>query len=243
MSAQIIMLASGKGGTGKSTVSVLLGAALAARTHRVLLVELDSGLRSVDVIAGVCGKTVYDVEDVLCGRCEPEKAVVESPLYKGLFVVSAPYSGGHISAPAMKVFAEKMSPAFDFILVDTAAGMGAPFEAAAAVCEMAVLVLTPDPVALRDGAIVADELFAQGCPRVRLLINKVPRSLAGTGVSDLDECIDAVGVQLIGVIPDSAEVKSASATSARLEKDCLAARAFAAVAKRLCGSDTPLVVV
>ena len=60
MSAQVIMLASGKGGTGKSTVSVLLGAALAARTNRVLLVELDSGLRSVDVIAGVCGKT-FDV--------------------------------------------------------------------------------------------------------------------------------------------------------------------------------------
>lgn len=139
MSAQVIMLASGKGGTGKSTVSVLLGAALAARTNRVLLVELDSGLRSVDVIAGVCGKTVYDVEDVLCGRCEPGKAVVESPLYKDLYVISAPYSGGHISQPALRVLTDAMRPVFDFILIDTAAGIGAPFQAASGVCDEAVL--------------------------------------------------------------------------------------------------------
>lgn len=64
--------------------------------RRVLLVELDSGLRSVDYIAGVYGKTVYDVEDVLNGRCEAGKAVVESPVYRNLYVISAPYSGGHI---------------------------------------------------------------------------------------------------------------------------------------------------
>lgn len=96
MGANVIMVASGKGGTGKSTVAVLLGAELAARGRRVLLVELDSGLRSVDYIAGVYGKTVYDVEDVLNGRCEAGKAVVESPVYRNLYVISAPYSGGHI---------------------------------------------------------------------------------------------------------------------------------------------------
>lgn len=74
MNAQTIMICSGKGGTGKSTVSVLLGAQLGAWGRRVLLIELDSGLRSVDMIAGVYGKTVYDIEDVLCGRCDGSKA-------------------------------------------------------------------------------------------------------------------------------------------------------------------------
>lgn len=69
MNAQCIMVCSGKGGTGKSTVSVLLGACLARLGRKTLLVELDSGLRSVDIIAGVYGRTVYDIEDVLCGRC------------------------------------------------------------------------------------------------------------------------------------------------------------------------------
>ena len=81
MNAQTIMICSGKGGTGKSTVSVLLGAQLGAWGRRVLLIELDSGLRSVDMIAGVYGKTVYDIEDVLCGRCDGSKAIVPSPLY------------------------------------------------------------------------------------------------------------------------------------------------------------------
>ena len=107
MSARVIMVASGKGGTGKSTVSVLTGAALAARGRRVLLVELDSALRSVDYIAGVYGKTVYDVEDVLCGRCDAGKALVESPLYPGLFVISAPYSGGQVAAGALQSFLQQ----------------------------------------------------------------------------------------------------------------------------------------
>ncbi|MEG0395766.1 MAG: AAA family ATPase, partial [Oscillospiraceae bacterium] len=77
MASKVIMIASGKGGTGKSTVCVFLGAELAARGNRVLLIELDSGLRSVDIIAGVYGKTVYDIEDVMRGRCDADKAVVE----------------------------------------------------------------------------------------------------------------------------------------------------------------------
>lgn len=101
MSAQCVMICSGKGGTGKSTVSVLLGAGLARLGRKVLLVELDSGLRSVDIIAGVYGRTVYDIEDVLCGRCEPAKAIVPSPLYTGLSVISAPYEGGEVAAGAV----------------------------------------------------------------------------------------------------------------------------------------------
>ena len=83
MNAQTIMICSGKGGTGKSTVSVLLGAQLGAWSRRVLLIELDSGLRSVDMIAGVYGKTVYDIEDVLCGRCDGSKAIVPAPCTLG----------------------------------------------------------------------------------------------------------------------------------------------------------------
>ena len=151
MSAQCVMICSGKGGTGKSTVSVLLGAGLARLGRKVLLVELDSGLRSVDIIAGVYGRTVYDIEDVLCGRCEPAMAIVPSPLYAGLSVISATYEGGEVAAVPLGRLLQAVRPYFDFILLDTAAGMGAPFTAAATVADRAQLVLTPDPVALRDG--------------------------------------------------------------------------------------------
>ena len=122
MNAQTIMICSGKGGTGKSTVSVLLGAQLGAWSRRVLLIELDSGLRSVDMIAGVYGKTVYDIEDVLCGRCDGSKAIVPSPLYPGLSVISAPYEGGEVRAAPLAGLILAMREYFDYILLDTAAG-------------------------------------------------------------------------------------------------------------------------
>ena len=237
MSARVIMVASGKGGTGKSTVSVLTGAALAARGRRVLLVELDSALRSVDYIAGVYGKTVYDVEDVLCGRCDAGKALVESPLYPGLFVISAPYSGGQVAAGALQSFLQQAGG-----VLDTAAGMGAPFEAARAAASLALICITPDPVAQRDGRIVCDALLEGGCEQVRLVINKVPRTLAGQGIRDLDECIDTVGAQLLGVVPYSEAVLRAGATASALPKEEKAARVFAAMAARLCGVHAPLIV-
>lgn len=239
MNAQTIMICSGKGGTGKSTVSVLLGAQLGARGRRVLLIELDSGLRSVDMIAGVYGKTVYDIEDVLCGRCDGSKAIVQSPLYEGLSVISAPYEGGEVRAAPLAGLILAMRDYFDFILLDTAAGMGAPFLSARRLADRALVVLTPDPVALRDGRIVADALLQNGRPTssVRLVMNRVSRRSFGRDapVFDLDECIDTVGLQLIAVIPESPVLQRAAATGTALPPDCPAATAGGALAGRILG--------
>ncbi|MEE0799668.1 MAG: AAA family ATPase [Gemmiger sp.] len=247
MNAQTIMICSGKGGTGKSTVSVLVGAKLAARGKRVLLIELDSGLRSVDVISGVYGKTVYDIEDVLCGRCPGEKAIVQSPLYPGLSVISAPYEGGEVRAAPLAGLILAMRDYFDFILLDTAAGMGAPFCAADQLADRALVVLTPDPIALRDGRIVADTLLQHdhAPSSVRLVVNRVSRSSFGrdSAVYDLDECIDTVGLQLIAVIPESRELQQAGAAGTELPPGCLAALAGEALAGRLLGERIPLVAL
>ena len=244
MNAQCIMLCSGKGGTGKSTVSVLLGASLARLGHKVLLIELDSGLRSVDIIAGVYGRTVYDIEDVLCGRCEGSKAIVPSPLYTGLSVISAPYEGGEVLAAPLGRLVTAMRPYFDFILLDTAAGMGAPFTAADRIADKALLVLTPDPVALRDGKIVADRLLASAREQsaVRLVMNRVTRESFGkrAAVADLDECIDTVGAQLLAVIPESKPLQLAGANGSVPPPADPAVIAGQAMAKRLCGQRVPL---
>ena len=225
-------------------VLVLLGACLARLGRKTLLVELDSGLRSVDIIAGVYGRTVYDIEDVLCGRCEGAKAVVPSPLYPGLSVISAPYEGGAVEAAPLGRLLTAMRPYFDFILLDTAAGMGAPFTAASTVADKALLVLTPDPVALRDGKIVADRLLAGGRPQsaVRLVMNRVRRESFGknAAVADLDECIDTVGVQLLAVIPESRVLQLAGANGTVPPAADPAVVAGQAMAKRLCGQRVPL---
>ena len=94
----ITMIASGKDGVGKSTLSVFIGAMLAESGESVLILELDSGMRSIDVISGVFGKLIYDIHDVLSGKCDPQKAIVESPLSKKLFIMSAPYTSSNLDA-------------------------------------------------------------------------------------------------------------------------------------------------
>ncbi len=237
------MVASGKGGTGKSTVSVLLGSRLAAAGKKVLLIELDSGLRSVDIIAGVHGKTVYDISDVLSGRCDWSKAVVESPVYRGLWIISAPYERGNVQPSELSRLTKKLASLYDFVLVDTAAGLGAPFAAAMVVSQMALLVLTPDPVALRDGHIAADVLYEGGFTNVRLVVNRVgPNTFEKGVVEDLDECIDTVAVQLIAVIPESVAVLKCSAAGQPLPANTLAYRAFDNLARRILGEEVPLAV-
>ena len=112
MAATITMITSGKGGTGKSTVAVHLSGQLARLGKKTLLVELDSGLRSVDIISGVYGRTVYDIEDVLSGACEGGKAVVKSPFSDNLSVISAPVSGGAVDVRSLQLFCQHLDNLF-----------------------------------------------------------------------------------------------------------------------------------
>ena len=219
-------------------------AALLSAGGAFLLIELDSGLRSVDYIAGIAGKTAYDIGDILDGRCDAGKAIVESPLYKGLYVVSAPYSGGVIRVDALAAFVKSAQQVFDDVFLDTAAGMGVPFLSAMSVSTMGLIVVTPDPVAIRDGRIVCDALCEHGVDEMRLVINKVPARIEDCGVDDLDECIDTVGAQLLGVVPLRQAVADAGAYGVGLappEKEVSHA-VFHAMAARLCGEQVPLLI-
>ena len=243
MGAKIISLFSGKGGTGKSTCSVFIGEALAARAKKVLVIELDSGLRSVDIISGVVGKTVYDISDILAGRCEADKAIVASPHYQNMFVVCAPYSGGSVSAQGLAVVCAKLSSYFDFIIIDTAAGMGDAYLAAKAVCNEAIVLVTPTQVSLRDGRIVADDLLESGNCSARLLINGVSAAaLSANKIANLDHCIDVIALQLLGAVPQSDDIQRAAAGGEKLPIGSVGGKAFANIAQRLCGIHAPMAI-
>ncbi len=242
--AQTILVTSGKGGVGKSTVSVLLGAALAHGGKRVLLLEMDSGLRGMDIMLGVQDETVFDLSDVLTRRCEPIKAMAVCPYQPGLYLLPAPYDHCFIPDQGDLIrLTRGLAHHFDYLLVDTPAGLGRNFQAAAAVADRALLVATPDPICVRDGRKVADTLEALGVGNIRLVINKVTPQLARMKMlPDLDAVIDGVGVQLIGVVPQENQVMEAAAKGRPLPNSAVCRRVFANLAGRIEGKYIPLAI-
>ena len=125
----ITVVTSGKGGAGKSTVSAGLGCALADLGHKVLLLDGDAGLRSLDLMLGVSSATVYDMADVFAGRCEPVRAIYPSPICRDVSVIAAPVHLEQLCSPEdMRRLCQSFVQHFDDLIIDCPAGIGSGFE-------------------------------------------------------------------------------------------------------------------
>lgn len=237
----ISVVTSGKGGAGKSTVSAGLGCALARCGRRVLLVDGDAGLRSLDVMLGIGGTAVYDMADILSAACQPASAIYPSPICPNVFVLPAPVSLDQLAEPeTMAQLCRGLSPYYDEVIVDCPAGIGRGFEAAVAGADRAFVVTTPDMVCARDAQIVARLLRERGIPS-RLVINRLrPEPILRGKMPDIDELIDTAGLQLIGVLPEDEAVAVANAYGKPLPVESSAAVCFANIAGRYLGRDIPL---
>lgn len=242
MEAVINALASGKGGTGKTVLSTFIGGALARLGKKVVLIELDSGMRSIDIVAGVSGLTVFDIEDVLSGRSAPGRAVVQSPHYEGLSIIAAPYENKRINIENLRLLCDRLRTVYDCVLLDVG-GRGAAFDAAAKVAQRTIMVVTPDPVTLRDARVMVDTLPESEAGN-RLILNRVqPQHVLNDGaIADLDEAIDMVGLQLLGVVPESGPIYKAASTGEALPAGSREMAVFTAIAQRMMGEDVPLVI-
>ena len=238
---RIVVVTSGKGGTGKSTVSAGLAYALARLGKRILLIDGDAGLRSLDLMLGVGGNTVYDISDVFAGRCEPIKAVYASPVFQNVFMIPAPLSLQQLCSPGdMKRLVRGLSQYYDVVIVDCPAGIGKGFETAAAAAEQALVVSTPDMVCARDAHILSDLLREKQIP-ARLIINRLrPRKIMDGSMPDIDQIIDESALQLLGVIPEDETVAVANANGRPLPLDCNAALCFSNIAHRFIGDQVLL---
>ena len=145
------VITSGKGGVGKSTLAVGLGRALAKRGRRVLLVDCDAGLRSLDRMTGTEENLVFDMADVVFARCAPAEAIYPCGEAEGLFLLPAPLSGrGYDPSGGDEAAGAPASRYFDHVLLDSPAGVGGGFRSAACGADRAIVVCSPDPVCVRS---------------------------------------------------------------------------------------------
>ncbi len=238
---RITVVTSGKGGAGKSTVTAGLGYALSRSVGRVLLIDTDAGLRSLDLMLGVGGATMFDLADVFAGNCEPVRAIYPSPVCPNVFVLPAPISLEEMCSPKeMHELCQGLTKYYDQVIIDCPAGVGRGFETAVAAADMALVVTTPDMVCARDAQIVS-RLLDDRHVSSRLVINRLrPQKVMDGSMPDVDEIIDTAGIQLLGIIPEDEAVAVANANGRPLPSDCNAALCFSNIARRYLGEALPL---
>ncbi|MBR0483864.1 MAG: P-loop NTPase [Oscillospiraceae bacterium] len=241
---KLIAITSGKGGTGKSSISYGIGYTLAKQGNRTLIIELDFGLRCLDIMFGMEGTVRHDLGNVLKNNMQVLDAVSRVPGVSNLEILCAPKD------PFMKVTAEQVvnicrgvRKYYDFIIIDTGAGISSHVFDIVEQANLILVVTTPDPICIRDATMMSDEFYKRGNKRQRLIINKVSEEVIKSKmIQNLDEIIDAVGIQLLGVIPDDAMLKEATGKGKKLPLEAPCLEAFDAISKRLTGEQVPLVI-
>lgn len=240
---KVLLVASGKGGAGKSTLSVNCGAALAQRGNKVLLIDADIGLRSLDLMLGVSDRVIYDLGDVLAGNCEPGRAIIVTD-YHDLHLLPAPQVEllKAVDAETMRELFRGLSRYYDYVILDSPAGVGFGLTTPAGAADTALVVANPDPVSIRDAERAAQVLRNHNVPEIRLIINRVNSKMIRKKVlPNLDEVIDGTSIRLLGAVPEDRHVLEAAAAGRPvivLRKG--AAMAFRNIAARIDGEDVPL---
>ena len=238
----VIVITSGKGGTGKTSLTGGLGTALAQQGRKVLCIDADVGLRNLDITLGMTDAALMDFSDVMAGRCSLARAVAPHPSVSGLFLLTAPLTlpedfSGEGGFRALLAQARGM---YDEILIDSPAGLGAGFRLAACDADRAIVVAVSDPSSLRDAQRVVTQLGR--LETVHLVVNRVrPRLLRRQGVT-IDDAMDTAGLPLLGLVPEDANVilAASSGRPVALFTQRGAAQAYDNIARRLLGQTVPL---
>ncbi len=203
--ARKIVVTSGKGGVGKTTIAVNLAARLAQKGQRVILCDADFGLNNVDVCAGVEHLVTYDIVDVIEGRCRTKQALVKHPLYGNLYVLTSSHSAPerYVSPQSVKLVLESISSQFDFIFIDCPAGIDDGFHRAVATADEALVVTTPHVSALRDADKVITVLKSYHLSGLSVVLNKVRGDLLmSRECLSPDEVAELLKTPIIGLLPE-----------------------------------------
>jgi septum site-determining protein MinD len=247
MSARRIVFTSGKGGVGKTTTTANVGAALAKSGKRVVLVDADIGLRNLDLVLGVEKRIVFDLVEVVEGRCQLRQALIKDKRLENLSILPAAQTRDKtaISEAQMAGVMEQLSALCDYVLIDCPAGIEHGFRNALAGASEAIVVTTPEVSAIRDADRVIGKLHERGMP-VRLIINRIRPEMVRSGdMLAVDDVTEILAAELLGIVPDDEEVIDTTnkGEPVALVPDSRLAAIYAKIARRLEGELVPFTVL
>ncbi len=208
MAARRIVVTSGKGGVGKTTTTANLGAALAKRGHRVILVDADIGLRNLDLVLGLEKRIVFDLVEVAEGRCQLRQALIKDKRFESLSILPAAQTRDKdaITEAQFEAIVKEAAEIADFVFIDCPAGIEAGFRNAVAGAQEALVVTTPEVSAIRDADRVVGKLNDKKMP-IRLIVNRLRPEMVRTGdMLSVEDVCEILSVELVGIVPDDEEV-------------------------------------
>lgn len=201
----VIAITSGKGGTGKTSITGAVAASLALMGRRVLAIDMDIGLRNLDITLGLNDRALMDFSDVALGRCPLDRAVVGHPDLKNLFLLTAPMSlPAGLTLERVNALLAAAREEYDYVLIDSPAGLGAGFRFATCGADRVLVVATNDASSLRDAQRTVAEL--DGVRQIHLVMNRIQPKLLRKLRTTIDDAMNTAGLPLMGVVPEDAKV-------------------------------------
>lgn len=244
MSAQVITITSGKGGVGKTTTVANLAVALALAGDKVVCIDGDIGLRNLDVVLGLENRIVYDLVDVIEGRCRLRQALIRDKHTDNLFLIPAAQTRDKnaVSPSDMVRLCDELRPDFDWILIDSPAGIERGFRYAIAPADQAIIVTNPEVSAVRDADRVIGLLEAEEKGAPHLIINRLNVNMVRRNeMLSADDVVDLLAIRLLGIVPEDDHVVIAAnkGTPVALDEKSRSGIVFRNIARRLKGEDVP----
>jgi septum site-determining protein MinD len=241
---RVITVTSGKGGVGKTTTTANLGVALARNNQKVILIDADIGLRNLDIVMGLESRIVFDLVDIVEGRCKPRQAMIRHKMFPELYLIPAAQTRDKtaVSPADMIGLTDMLRDDFDFVLIDSPAGIERGFRNAVAPADDVLIVTNPEISAVRDADRVIGLLEAENKGPGKLILNRVNPEMVRKGeMLSADDVTDLLAIQLIGIVPEDETVvpSSNAGMPVTLNEHSRAGMAYRNIARRLMGEKVP----